>query len=46
MMTMAPRMPLHRACDREQAACFERYFADWPCDILGATKSVLLGAED
>lgn len=40
-------MALHRASDREQAAaCFERYFADWPSDILGATKAALLAAED
>ena len=33
-------MALHRASDREQAAaCFERYFGDWPSDILGATKA-------
>jgi Flp pilus assembly protein TadD len=40
-------MALHRAGDREQAAAaFQRYSAQWPNDILGATKAALLGAED
>lgn len=40
-------LALHRASDREQAAAaFQRYFADWPSDILGATKAALLAAEN
>lgn len=40
-------LALHRAGDREQAAaCFQRYSAQWPNDIIGATKAALLDAED
>ena len=40
-------MALHRSGDREQAAAaFQRYSAQWPNDILGATKAALLSAED
>jgi hypothetical protein len=40
-------LALHRAGDREQAAaCFQRYFAQWPSDIIGATKAALLDAEE
>ena len=40
-------LALHRAGDREQAAtCFQRYFAEWPQDIIGATKAGLLNEEE
>jgi len=40
-------LALHRAGDRKQAAAsFQRYFAEWPSDIIGATKVALLDAEE
>lgn len=40
-------LALHRAGNREQAAAsFQRYFAEWPSDIIGATKVALLDAEE
>jgi hypothetical protein len=40
-------MALHRAGNREHAsAAFQRYFSEWPSDIIGATKAALLDAED
>ena len=40
-------LALHRAGDQEQAAgSFQRYFAEWPSDIIGTTKVALLDAED
>jgi hypothetical protein len=40
-------LALHRAGDREQAgAAFQRYSAQWPNDIIGATKLAYLDAEE
>jgi hypothetical protein len=40
-------LALHRAGDREQAGiCFQRYFAKWPSDIIGATKVAMLETEE
>jgi len=40
-------LALHRAGNREQAAVsFQRYFAQRPSDIPGATTVALLDAED
>jgi hypothetical protein len=40
-------LALHRVGDREQAAAsFQRYFAQWPSDIIGATKAAMLDAEE
>jgi hypothetical protein len=40
-------LALHRAGDREQAgAAFQRYSAQWPNDIIGATKVAMLDAEE
>lgn len=40
-------LALHRAGDREQAASsFQRYFAEWPSDIIGGTMVEKLNAEE
>lgn len=40
-------LALHRAGDREQAdSSFQRYFAEWPSDILGAIKVAMLDEEN
>jgi len=40
-------LALHHAGDREQAAAaFQRYFAQWPKDILGVTTAALLENEE
>lgn len=40
-------LALHRAGDREQAASsFQRYFTEWPSDIVGATEVAMLNEEE
>jgi hypothetical protein len=40
-------LAFHRAGDRKQAgASFQRYFAQWPNDVIGATKVAMLDAEE
>lgn len=40
-------LAFHNAGDRKQAgAAFQRHFAKWPCDILGATAVAMLDTEE
>jgi hypothetical protein len=40
-------LAFHHAGDRKQAgAAFQRHFAKWPCDIIGATAVAMLDAEE
>ena len=40
-------LAFHKAGDRKQAgASFNRHFAKWPCDIIGATTVAMLDGEE